>query len=225
MDEHPPPWSDGLGLRSSDDRRHGDRRRRDRPASERRHGDRRRRRLRTILLAAATLSASTSQFVKASPGSPPFLRAAAALTPLVTTSIDEFRAVSAQRAYEPFILEAAALYGLDPSLIRAVIQTESAFDATAISPVGAMGLMQLMPDLAEELGVDDPFDPRQNINAGARYLRQLLTAHKGNLPLALASYNAGPGNVARYRAIPPFKETRDYVKRVTRLINADEPTN
>jgi len=175
-----------------------------------------------MLLAAATLSASAAPGVKASPGRAPFLRAVSALTPTVTTSIEEFRAVTAQKAYEPFILEAAALYGLDPALIRAVIQTESAFDATAVSPVGAMGLMQIMPDLAEELGVEDAFDPRQNIIAGARYLSRLLTSHKGNLPLALASYNAGPGNVARYRRIPPFKETRDYVKRVTRLIAADD---
>jgi soluble lytic murein transglycosylase-like protein len=91
-----------------------------------------------------------------------------------------------------------------------------------VSPVGALGLMQLMPDVAAELGAIDPMDPRQNVMAGARYLRQLLDAHRGDVRLALASYNAGPGNVAKYRAIPPFKETRDYVKRVTALLAAED---
>jgi soluble lytic murein transglycosylase-like protein len=75
--------------------------------------------------------------------------------------------------------------------------------------------MQIMPALAEELGVTDPFDPRQNVMAGARYLRQLLDANKGNVKLTLASYNAGPGNVARYKGIPPFRETRSYFEKIT----------
>jgi len=107
---------------------------------------------------------------------------------------------------------------MDPRMIKAVMETESAFNAMAVSPVGALGLMQLMPEVAEELGVTDPLDPRQNIMAGSKYLKQLLDAQGGNVRLALASYNAGPGNVAKYRAIPPFKETRNYVKRVTALL-------
>jgi soluble lytic murein transglycosylase-like protein len=103
-------------------------------------------------------------------------------------------------------------------MIRAVMQTESAFNALAVSPVGAVGLMQLMPEVATELGVEDPLDPRQNIMGGARYLRQLLDAYGGNVKLTLASYNAGPGAVKRYGAVPPFKETRDYVKRITGLL-------
>ena len=87
-------------------------------------------------------------------------------------------------------------------MIKSVMQAESAFNAMAVSPVGALGLMQLMPEVAAELGADDPMDPRQNIMAGALYLRRLLDSHRGNVKLALASYNAGPGAVARYRRHP-----------------------
>jgi soluble lytic murein transglycosylase-like protein len=132
--------------------------------------------------------------------------------------MNDFQAVSPEKAYDSLIEEAAATYGLDADLIRAVMRTESAFNPFVVSPVGAQGLMQLMPDLAEEMGVTDPFDPRQNIMAGARYLRQLLDMHHGNVPLTLASYNAGPGNVARYKAVPPFPETRRYVKTITGLM-------
>ena len=100
------------------------------------------------------------------------------------------------------------------------MQTESAFDALAVSRAGAMGLMQLMPDVAEELGVDDAFDPRQNVMAGTRYLRRLLNLYDGNVPLALASYNAGATNVAQYGGVPPFPETQNYVKQITHLVNS-----
>jgi len=136
----------------------------------------------------------------------------------VTVDISSFDPLDARHAYDDLIKEAAARYHLDPAMIRAVMQTESAFNATAVSRVGAMGLMQLMPDVAAELGADDPMDPRQNIMAGARYLRQLLDAYRGNLPLALASYNAGPGAVKKYGSVPPFKETRTYVKKITGLL-------
>jgi soluble lytic murein transglycosylase-like protein len=136
----------------------------------------------------------------------------------VTVDISSFDPLDARHAYDDLIKEAATRYHLDPAMIRAVMQTESAFNATAVSRVGAMGLMQLMPDVAAELGADDPMDPRQNIMAGARYLRQLLNAHGGNLPLALASYNAGPGAVKKYGSVPPFRETRTYVKKITDLL-------
>jgi soluble lytic murein transglycosylase-like protein len=145
------------------------------------------------------------------------------LVPRVSVNIDRYVApTDLRKAYDDIIAEAAAQYHLDPRMIKAVMETESAFDATAVSPVGALGLMQLMPAVAAELGAVDPLDPRQNIMAGARYLRQLLDAHGGNVRLALASYNAGPGNVAKYRAIPPFKETRDYVKKVTALLDDND---
>ena len=127
----------------------------------------------------------------------------------------DFRAVPAQDAYDDLIKEAAATYGLNEHLIRAVMRAESAFNPMVVSPAGAQGLMQIMPELSAEFGVTDPFDPRQNILAGARYLRQLLDTNRGNLRLTLASYNAGPGNVAKYKGIPPFRETRKYVKRIT----------
>ena len=131
----------------------------------------------------------------------------------------DFEALQPDRAYEGLIQEAAHLHGLDPALIRAVMQTESSFDPTVVSPVGAQGLMQLMPALAKEMGVIDPFDPRDNIMGGAKYLKQLLDANRGNVSLTLASYNAGPANVKRYKGIPPFKETRDYVRKISDLLD------
>ena len=130
-------------------------------------------------------------------------------------------AVPPERAYDRLIREASEAHGVDAALIRAVMRTESSFDPFVVSAAGAQGLMQLMPTLAEEMGVTNVFDPRQNIMGGAKYLRQLLDATGGNVPLALASYNAGPGTVARYKGIPPFKETREYVKKITALL-ADE---
>jgi soluble lytic murein transglycosylase-like protein len=134
------------------------------------------------------------------------------------STTEAFRALPATIAYNDTITEAAALYELDPNLIRAIIRAESAFNPFAVSRAGAQGLMQLMPEVAEELNVLDPFDPRQNIFGGARYLRWLLDRNDGNLDLAVASYNAGPGAVARYNGIPPYRETRNYVKKVNSFL-------
>jgi soluble lytic murein transglycosylase-like protein len=136
--------------------------------------------------------------------------------------MSNFIPLKPEEAYEDLIQEAAQMHQLDPALIRAVMRTESAFNPAAVSPVGAIGLMQLMPELAEEMGVADPLDPRDNVMGGAKYLRQLLTANRGNVPLTLASYNAGPGNVKRYRGIPPFKETRNYVRKITDLLETSD---
>jgi soluble lytic murein transglycosylase-like protein len=122
----------------------------------------------------------------------------------------------APSAFDHLIEEAAKKYDLHPALIRAVIAIESAFDPQAVSEAGALGLMQLMPALAVELGVSDPFDPRENIMAGTRYLSELLAQHDGNVELALASYNAGPGTVAHYQGVPPYPETKTYIKLITR---------
>jgi soluble lytic murein transglycosylase-like protein len=134
------------------------------------------------------------------------------------STTEDFRPLPATIAYNDAIAEAAELYNLDPNLIRAIIRAESAFNPFAVSRAGAQGLMQLMPAVAEELNVLDPFDPRQNIFGGARYLRWLLDRNDGNLDLAVASYNAGPGAVARYNGIPPYRETRNYVKKVNSFL-------
>jgi soluble lytic murein transglycosylase-like protein len=131
----------------------------------------------------------------------------------------------ADRAYDEFIREASKRYRVDATLIRSVMQTESAFDALAVSRAGALGLMQLMPDVALQMGVEDPFDPRQNIMGGAKYLRSLLDLYHGNVRLALASYNAGATNVTQYGGVPPFPETQKYVKQVTRLIASSRRTH
>jgi soluble lytic murein transglycosylase-like protein len=140
-------------------------------------------------------------------------------SPRVSTSVNSFVAVPPQHAYDAIIREASKLYKVDAALIRSVVQAESAFNPLALSRVGAMGLMQLMPSTADALDVENPFDPRENIMAGTRLLKDLLTRHKGNISLTLASYNAGLGTVKRYGGrVPPFKETRNYVKRITSLI-------
>jgi soluble lytic murein transglycosylase-like protein len=108
-------------------------------------------------------------------------------------------------------------HGLDPKLVDAVVRVESNYNPQAVSRKGAMGLMQLMPATATRLGVEDPFDPEDNVRGGVREFARLVDRYRGNLQLALAAYNAGEGAVERYRGIPPYAETRDYVARILGL--------
>ena len=123
-----------------------------------------------------------------------------------------------REALEPFIQEAATVHGMSPSLIRAVIQTESRFNPLAVSRVGAQGLMQLMPTTARHVGIENPFDPRENILGGTKYLSTLLDRFKGNTARALAAYNAGPTVVARHSGLPPYRETQGYVRKIQKLV-------
>jgi soluble lytic murein transglycosylase-like protein len=127
---------------------------------------------------------------------------------------------AAADTYSQEIAEAAARYAVPERLIWAVIRAESGFDPRAVSPRGARGLMQLMPETAAILGVRDPFNPRENIHAGARHLRGMMERFRNDLPLAIAAYNAGERPVASYRGIPPYPETREYVARVLRYYGA-----
>ncbi|HEU4685374.1 MAG TPA: lytic transglycosylase domain-containing protein [Nitrospira sp.] len=128
-----------------------------------------------------------------------------------------FHQVLSERELEPVIRRHSSQNQLHPALIRAVIKAESDFDPRAVSRAGAVGLMQLMPQTAIRMAVRDLYDPEDNVAGGAKYLRQLLDRFHGNLPLALAAYNAGEKIVERYQALPPIDETRQYVKKVLRF--------
>jgi len=212
---------DYLGACGELDRRKGERRKQPRTGVDRRAGERRRAAFRSAVLAAAAVvlpqrvKPASLEAVRARPP----VRAVTTTVPVVPT-VETVADLPPEHAYDQFILEASTLYRVDATLIRSVMQIESAFDALAVSRGGAMGLMQLMPAVAMEMGVEDPFDPRQNILGGAKYLRRLLDLHRGNVRLAIASYNAGVSNVIQYRGVPPFPETQKYVKKVTTLINA-----
>lgn len=162
----------------------------------------------TAATTAASGTASSTDFAStlsaASTGTTATLAAARTSTTAATVPAD----------LEPLIRSAAAQAGVDPALVAAVAKAESGFRTDAGSPAGARGLMQLMPSTAVGLGVTDILDPAQNLNAGARYLRQQLDRFGGDTQLALAAYNAGPGAVSRFGGIPPYQETQTYVARV-----------
>jgi len=119
-----------------------------------------------------------------------------------------------EKAFEPYINDIAKEYGIDPRLVKAVIRAESAFNPSAVSPKGAMGLMQLMPGTAMDMGVQDPYHPIQNLRGGIGYLKEMLRLFNNDHVLALAAYNAGPNAVKQYGGVPPYEETRQYIQRV-----------
>lgn len=139
---------------------------------------------------------------------------------------DHFRVLQELRSHliGAYVEEAASNERLEPALLRAIIKVESSFNHRAVSPVGATGLMQLMPQTAEEIGdlrALDHSNPRANILAGAKYLRSLINQFRGNLRLAIAAYNAGPNAVWKYKGVPPFQETRLYVKKVLKELDSE----
>ncbi|MCC5911606.1 MAG: lytic transglycosylase domain-containing protein [Clostridiaceae bacterium] len=121
--------------------------------------------------------------------------------------------------FDTIINSAAKKYNLSPALIKSVMKAESNFNPNALSKAGAQGLMQLMPSTANQLGVKNVWDPQQNIEGGSKYLRNLLNQYNGDLTLSLAAYNAGPGNVNKYGGVPPFAETQNYVKTVSKYLS------
>lgn len=131
------------------------------------------------------------------------------------TSFSDMMKSQSVSPLEDIFNRAAKKYGVDVNLLKAIAKQESDFQPDCTSHAGAMGIMQLMPDTAKGLGVTDPYDPEQNIMGGAKFISQMLKKYDGNVTLALAAYNAGPNNVAKYGGVPPFKETQDYVKKVT----------
>ena len=119
-----------------------------------------------------------------------------------------------ERLFHPIILQAASRHEIDPALVKAIIMAESGYNPNAISQRGAKGLMQLMPSTAEALGVEDVFNPEQNISGGVRYFKKLVNRFDGDIKLALAAYNAGSNKVRHYQGIPPYKSTHHYIEKV-----------
>jgi soluble lytic murein transglycosylase-like protein len=206
------------------ERRDRERRRNERTGEEprgpeRRRGERRARASAGFVLAAAALTAS------AAPGRAIDVPAVHAPKSSRIAAIRAERLVMAgllrpslNSEFDVHIEDAAARHGVSRELIRAIIQVESGFDRSAVSAAGARGLMQLMPVTARRFGVVNRFDARQNIFGGTRYLRALLDQYRGDVSLTAAAYNAGENCVARYNGIPPYKETQDYVRKVTALL-------
>ena len=148
-------------------------------------------------------------------------QARAASTQAQSTSGD--KDTDSEIAIDAHIREVASRYGMSAELVAAVIEAESEFNPRAVSRQGAQGLMQLMPKTAATLGVDDPFDPRANIEAGVRHLRALMDRFGNDLPLVLAAYNAGEVAVIKHRGVPPYRETRAYVKRILKRLDRATP--
>lgn len=171
------------------------------------------------LKAARSAAAEVHQFVSAQPLTridPLATQPASAKVDPNYQQLAQGRVVTSA-AIDKAIQDAAAKHNVDPNLVRALVKVESNFNPSAVSRKGAMGLMQLMPATAKELKVTNPFDPAQNVDAGVRHLKGLLNNYNGDVSLSLAAYNAGQGAVQRNRGVPPYAETRNYVRRITSL--------
>lgn len=167
-----------------------------------------------VMAKARSAAAEVTNFVATRPRGNP-----ASSNPNYTGLARGYRVSS--KEIDEAIAQAAQKNGVNANLVRAIIQQESNFNPTAVSNKGAMGLMQLMPGTARQLGVTNPFDPQQNVDAGVRHLKQLLVTFKGDVPLSLAAYNAGEGAVTRNKGVPPYRETQDYVKRITEKVGLE----
>src|SRR5580658_5688105 len=172
---------------------------------------------------------STEHRFKPVPTSGAVMRAARSAASEVSTYLDGkaqshqvLNRAFTQQDIDAAIDEAAARHNVDPSLVRSVVKVESNFNPNAVSRKGAMGLMQLMPSTARSLNVSNPFDPQQNVEAGVRHLRKLLDSYGGDVRLSLAAYNAGSKAVSRSAGVPHFRETQNYVRRITDLYNGGE---
>lgn len=179
-----------------------------------------------VLRAARSAAAEVSKYVATVPAVVPPVGSANTPAPELNPNymaLTRGRMVSTEEI-DHAIQAAAARHGVDPNLVRAVIKVESNFNPKALSRKGAMGLMQLMPSTARGLKLTNPFDPTQNVEAGVRHLKSLLQNFRGDVPLTLAAYNAGQGAVERNNGIPPYTETRNYVKRITNLYGTNGQT-
>jgi soluble lytic murein transglycosylase-like protein len=157
---------------------------------------------------------------RTAPAQPTFQQRLASVVREEASTKQVSKAASSSTRFEPLIQKYATKYGVDPALVRAVIQVESNWNPNAVSKAGAKGLMQLMPDTAKAAKVSDPFDPEQNVRAGVEQLAWGLRKYGGNVQLTLAAYNAGPGAVAKYGGVPPYEETQRYLKLVGDLMGA-----
>ncbi|MBI2819336.1 MAG: lytic transglycosylase domain-containing protein [Acidobacteria bacterium] len=172
---------------------------------------------RTSAPAPASTDSASSRKVLASTSRVAMAAATRSAVPSASGPVAGKTAVSSSQDLDAMIVQAAARHQIDPDLVRAIIRVESNFDPYAVSPAGARGLMQLIPSTAQRFGVANPFDPRANIDGGIRYLKHLLGMYQGNLQLTLAAYNAGENSVARFRGVPAYRETQNYIRKIGAL--------